>query len=444
MNALIKILGILLLVNFASFCGKKETWFKDFKPTKETHFMKIKKGFAAQLQIVSDQSFFENWNKPGLFVQIPVTKKAEIGIPVFPIILFSNPGKGRDGKCNVTCDFIVRTPSGKKYGEHKNGNVWVNMPAPQENTLQLGIDYMGITIEPKDPNGRYRVEAIVRDKNKGVKLKLVQFFTVEKGGKTQKEKTPEQFFTEEEYKNAKAKLLEWIRNMKYKVPESLIQRSSEDIYALIDFARKKIISDDKMKKDLFELFSVADSAGMYGAGLVAKYFSTTIGINEYHPQTVARQGYQISFKYPNYTLSIPSVNYNVSFPYYFMFFKLEIMNVRGGYDSTYFAVLSTAYGKGSDEAPSQASISIAICKTNDLEGFFLSWSKSYTGNIITVNDMENYGEYWEKQISLQNGQMSSLFKVREKNKHVQIIAYLGLNGTFIENLREFLDLNFFP
>lgn len=432
-------------ISFSLLYAKpSDTWYKDFEPTKDTEYMKSKKGFAAQLQFVDDQSFFENWNKPGLFVKVPVTEKAKIGIPIFPIILFANPGIGKNGKCNVTCDFIVKTPSGKTYGEHKNGNIWVDMPAPEENSLQLGIDYMGISIEPKDPPGEYVVEATVSDNIKKVKFKLVQRFVTEENAESAKAAKDGQFLSKSEYENTKEKLLEWIRSQNYEIPAALTQRCSEDIYALIDYAKREFQRDKEMKHDLYELFSVADSAGMYGAGLVADYFSKALSVKQHIPQTKPRQGYEISFDYPNYSLSIPSADYSIAFPYNYMFYKLALMNAHGGYDSTYLSILSTGYGKGTDNAPSQATIMIAICKTKDLDGFLSAWSKTYTGNAIGTKGMKKEKGYWEKAVSLQDKQMSSIFRVREKNGFVQIVAYLGLNGTFKDNLEEFKSLNFFP
>jgi hypothetical protein len=435
----------VILFSFNLLTAKaSDTWYKDFKPTKDSEFMKSKKGFAAQLQIVDDQSFFENWNKPGLFVQVPVTEKAKIGIPIFPIILFANPGVGTDGKCNVTCDYIVKTPQGKTYGEHRNGNIWVNMPQPEENALQLGIDYMGISIEPKDPKGKYTVEAIVTDKIKKVRIELIQHFSTNDNGTVFEGKTNGQFLSESEYNNAKVKLLDWIRNEKYQIPTSLTQKSSEDVYALIDFARKSLPAKPEMKKELFELFSVADSLGMQGAGLVAAYFAKEISVGEYTPQTKPRQGFGLSFNYPDYSLSIPAAKYTVTFPYYYMVYKLNLMNVNGGFDSTSHIVLSTGYGKSGDNSPSQASIMITLCKTDDIEGFLSVWTKSYTGKPIKTKDMKKIGGYWEQFMSLNKGLMSSIFRIREKAGYVQIVAFLGLNGTFKENLLEFQNLNLFP
>jgi hypothetical protein len=58
---------------------------------------------------------------------------------------------------------LITDPTGKFYGESKGEEIWVGKPAPSEGATQLGVGYMMIRIEPKDPAGRYKVKAHVTD-----------------------------------------------------------------------------------------------------------------------------------------------------------------------------------------------------------------------------------------------------------------------------------------
>ena len=436
-------LGILMFFLAAAlepFCAESATWYKDFKPTEDTDYMKTMGGFAAQLQVISDQSFFKDWNKPGSFVSVPTTSHAEVNQPVFTIVLFANPGKGPDGKCHVTADLTIKTPAGKIYGGKKDANIWNGMPPTEENSLQLGVEYMGVTIEPQDPVGQYSVEVLIRDNVKHVSFSLVQHFFVGAAPQVAGQFRPTQFLTASAYEQAKEKILSWIRSENYEVPEKLTQRVSEDLYRLIDYARKEDTSRLEVRADLFELFSVADSVGIQGAGLVASHFAPS-------GKSIARRtfppgNFKINFSFPDYHLSFPGSDISLKFPYYFMFFRLRFMNVDGGYDSTRLAILSTGYGKGEDASPSQATLMVAVCKTRDLMGFATVWEKNYGEANTNLDGIRKYGDYWERQMGdIDHGRMKGIMRVQTKNEYSEMISFVGLNGSFKDNLDDFLKLN---
>ena len=140
--------------------------------------MKAKNGFGAQLWLIDDERFFTEWKKSTPGVNINPVRRAVRGKPLFAVIVFAGAG-GSNGLCNVTGDIIVQTPDGKKYGDIKDANFWQKLPPPESGQLQLGVDYLGIVIEKKDPAGKYAVKATVADKITGTVLTLATDFFVE-------------------------------------------------------------------------------------------------------------------------------------------------------------------------------------------------------------------------------------------------------------------------
>ena len=54
---------------------------------------------------------------------------------------------------------------------------------PQKGQLQLGEQFMGVRIEPKDPLGVYTVRAKLHDRIADTKVELIQTFRVEADAK---------------------------------------------------------------------------------------------------------------------------------------------------------------------------------------------------------------------------------------------------------------------
>ena len=145
----------------------------------ESAVMKAKNGFGAQIWLIDDERFFDEWNKPMPGVEVKPVKRATRGKPIFAVILFAGSAGGSNGLCNVTGDIVVRRPDGKKYGDITDANFWQKLPPPETCQLQLGVQYLGIRIETKDPSGKYTVKATVVDKITGTVLRLATDFVVD-------------------------------------------------------------------------------------------------------------------------------------------------------------------------------------------------------------------------------------------------------------------------
>lgn len=173
---------VLIAVVFSAIKHDKweseKGWIKDGEITPQQEHSKYKDGFGAQLLLIEDQTFFSTWNHPVDSIRIPTISTATKGKPLFAIILFANPAIGGNKKCNVIADMVIKDPNGKVYAKIDDCNIRQFKPGLPSNELGVGIDYMGVIIDPKDPAGTYTVEATVKDQNRNVTLDLVTKFTV--------------------------------------------------------------------------------------------------------------------------------------------------------------------------------------------------------------------------------------------------------------------------
>jgi len=179
-----RVLTIILIVALQSVvaaqAGSDATgWKKNGENIVQSSAMKAKNGFGAQIWLIDDEQFFTDWEKPTAGVRIKPVSHATRDKPIFAVIVFTGSVAGSNGLCNVTGDIIVRKPDGKKYGEITDSNFWQKLPPPRSGQLQLGVSYLGIAIEKKDPSGKYTAEATVVDKITGTALTLNTEFLVD-------------------------------------------------------------------------------------------------------------------------------------------------------------------------------------------------------------------------------------------------------------------------
>ncbi len=108
---------------------------------------------------------FRTWNNPtGRPFKIDPVKVAQRGPMLSAVVLFKGCKPDPAGNCDVDLDIVAYDPAGKVYGEMKGVELWKEKAAPAPGFMQLGMDYMGIVIEPKDPSGTYRISAVARDR----------------------------------------------------------------------------------------------------------------------------------------------------------------------------------------------------------------------------------------------------------------------------------------
>jgi hypothetical protein len=126
------------------------------------------------------RELFDFWANPnGKPFEIAPVKIAPRGQFLSAVVLFRDCKADASGNCNVELDIVAYDPAGKVYGEMKGAELWQYRTAPAPGHTQLGVAYMGLEIEPQDPVGVYRIEAVARDLNAGVAGASTTQFEVE-------------------------------------------------------------------------------------------------------------------------------------------------------------------------------------------------------------------------------------------------------------------------
>jgi hypothetical protein len=141
-------------------------------------------GLLAEKRLMADLfvtnqpgSVFMSWRQ-GRTVELSSVKTARRGEPVAALVLFSECAGDKQGNCDVRMDMVILDPAGKVYGESKDTEVWSGKAAPSPGTSQLGVGYMMVRIEPKDPAGTYRIKAHVTDRIRKTDLDRERSFEV--------------------------------------------------------------------------------------------------------------------------------------------------------------------------------------------------------------------------------------------------------------------------
>jgi len=154
-------------------------WYFDGKAAGDVDFAKSDGEFRAALLLTNDlKAFSKAWKKPKDPVQLHGSNRAYRGKPMEAIVIFSNCQAGPDELCDATVDFVVFRPDESIYGKIEDTELWRGKPPPVKNAIQVGVQTLGVTIEPADPDGKYRVETTVRDRVRGATLRLTQPFWV--------------------------------------------------------------------------------------------------------------------------------------------------------------------------------------------------------------------------------------------------------------------------
>ena len=176
MKARQALVALLIVVGLSSPVSGQ--WNDGDGEVPETEWRQWEGDFGAMLLLTGDaEKFFAEWNvtpSQDYMPAIGTVSTALRGDVVTAVIVFSGCAANESGDCVSEVDFRVLFPDGSVYGEFDGAELWSDKPAAPSPRLQVGVGNLGIKVEPDDPFGLYRVEAIVRDKVGLVELELVQ------------------------------------------------------------------------------------------------------------------------------------------------------------------------------------------------------------------------------------------------------------------------------
>ena len=134
--------------------------------------------FGAQLWLTANGDFNQDWRKP----QEPSIEPVEFavrGTPIFTVVIFYGAGRTPAGLANVSYDMTIFRPDGTIYNRRDAMVGFQNLAPTDDRELQLGRNFLNITIGPDDPVGLYTVNVTVHDNVSRVDLPLKQTFVVQ-------------------------------------------------------------------------------------------------------------------------------------------------------------------------------------------------------------------------------------------------------------------------
>ena len=143
-----------------------------------TDNIKSKGNFGAQLWLIADGDFFQNWRKPEIPNIVPISTAIR-GQSIYTPIIFYGPTRDDKGLSNVSYDITVRRPDKSVYSTSTALVGFQGLGPADDRLIILGRNYATITIGANDPAGLYTVEAVVHDNISRVDLPLVQQFVVQ-------------------------------------------------------------------------------------------------------------------------------------------------------------------------------------------------------------------------------------------------------------------------
>ena len=176
----IAVTAMLLFASTAAAQPASEnTWLRDGLPFKgQPNVANLGAFGAMQIATTDADRFMADWNKPSAAVQAVLTTETVRHRPIVTFILFTGCRADASGNCNVTADYEMTDPVGKRYDLTPGSKVWVGLPPPPGRSLQLSADGYGNMFEEKDALGRYRVQATITDHVAGVTLRTEQTLVV--------------------------------------------------------------------------------------------------------------------------------------------------------------------------------------------------------------------------------------------------------------------------
>jgi hypothetical protein len=132
---------------------------------------------AALVLTPSSASFLREWKRSGAAeeeAEISSLASVRRGDTVDAVVLFAGCTPKSTGHCDSEVDFRVLRPDGSLYTKFEEVELWKNRLVPLGSRMRAGQTSLELEIEPEDPLGTYRVEAVVRDLVSGRQMRLTR------------------------------------------------------------------------------------------------------------------------------------------------------------------------------------------------------------------------------------------------------------------------------
>ena len=153
------------------------TLAQESRPDTQGHDQYREPGFVALAFLISDSTFFQQWQRPEP-PQIREDTRYVRGELAYPILIFQTDAVDDEGNANLSYDLSVTKPDGTPYnGSPFTGILaWEGAPTP---AYSLALGQAHIFVEEDDPVGVYTVGITVHDNVRGKSFPLALSFEVE-------------------------------------------------------------------------------------------------------------------------------------------------------------------------------------------------------------------------------------------------------------------------
>ena len=153
-------------------------WRENGRVVPNTPWSKSENGFGATL-VFTDKpdELLAALEKPSPGVHLSETSTAVRGMPIVGVIYFTGCVANAAGNCELVARFTTKTPEGKLWGDPIGAELWVNLPPPGKDQLQLSKGNLGLVIDPGDSLGVYKVKAEILDRVSKNRMVLERDFT---------------------------------------------------------------------------------------------------------------------------------------------------------------------------------------------------------------------------------------------------------------------------
>ncbi|MFQ5671369.1 MAG: hypothetical protein ACE5HD_12790 [Acidobacteriota bacterium] len=180
-----KVLMVCLLAAACAASIVRGEWREHGEAVPDTAWRKSSGAFGALLLLTDEpETYGEDWKQPSSLVRtskIESLAEAKRGDTIVAVVLFRGCAPNTEGDCDAEVGYRILKPDGGLYGGREAAELW-KRPAPEEGFLYRGAGRLGLRIEAEDPLGRYRLEAIVRDRVAKVTLRLTRTLDVKESG----------------------------------------------------------------------------------------------------------------------------------------------------------------------------------------------------------------------------------------------------------------------
>lgn len=172
--------GILLLAGFlAGNQATAQAWrTRDGALMPPTDARKAVDGFSAMVLVTPDMDWRDKWETP--VEVIPEFREADrvarderLAI----LILFSNPAV-IDGRADSVLDLRMTQPDGKVLVDMRDLECFTGALQGDPANVRLCATHLGYIADPDDPSGTWRLEVVVKDRQRGVEIPLKAQFEV--------------------------------------------------------------------------------------------------------------------------------------------------------------------------------------------------------------------------------------------------------------------------